>query len=132
MVRRAWTLAFVLMVLAGLSGRAHHSFGAVYLESDSIEVEGAIVEFQFKNPHAWVHVRGVERGTGAEKVFAAEWVSTSQLERAGIDKTTLRPGDVVRMWGAPSRNPSEARLHLKRIQRSDGWAWQGRRQQPDR
>lgn len=132
MVRNACALAVALTMLAGGSGRAHHSFGAVYLETDSIEVEGTIVEFQYKNPHSWIHVRGVERGTGTEKVYAAEWVSTSQLERDGIDKTTLRPGDVVRMWGSPAKNPSEPRLHLKRIERSDGWAWRGRRQQPDR
>lgn len=119
-----------VMLWVVLTGHAHHSFGAVYLETDSIEVEGTIVEFQFKNPHAWLHVRGGEAGAAAaEKVYAAEWVSTSQLERDGIDKTTLRPGDRVRIWGSPSRNPTETRMHLKRIERSDGWAWRGRRQQ---
>lgn len=109
---------------------AHHSFGAVYLESDSIEVDGTIVEFQYKNPHSWVHVRGSERGgLGDEHTYSAEWVSTSQLENEGITKTTLRPGDRVRIWGAPSKNPSEYRMHLKRMERSDGWQWRGRQGQ---
>jgi hypothetical protein len=120
----------VIAMLLGGAGQAHHSFGAVYLESDSVEIEGTIVEFQYKNPHAWIHVRGSERsGLGQEQVYSAEWVSTSQLERDGIDKTTLKPGDAVRIWGSPSKNPSDNRLHLKRIERSDGWAWRGRQQQ---
>ena len=94
-----------------------------------IEVDGTIVEFQYKNPHSWVHVRGSERsGLGSEHIYSGEWVSTSQLENEGITKTTLKPGDKVRIWGAPSKNPSDYRMHLKRMERSDGWQWRGRQQ----
>ena len=121
--------AVVATVLGGASVAAHHSFGAVYLESDSIEVEGVIVEFQYKNPHSWVHVRGAERkGLGEERIYSGEWVSTSQLESQGITKTTLKPGDKVTIWGSPSKNPADYRMHLKRIERSDGWEWRGRQQ----
>jgi len=119
--------ALVLVLWAAAA--AHHSFGAVYLESDMIEVDGTIVEFQYKNPHSWVHVRGSERsGLGEERLYSAEWVSTSQLENEGITKTTLKPGDKVRIWGSPSKNPSDYRMHLKRMERSDGWQWRGRQQ----
>jgi hypothetical protein len=106
---------------------AHHSFGDVYLESDSIEVEGVIVEFQYKNPHSWIYVSGQEGAFATEKVYSAEWVSTSQLEREGITRTTLRPGDHVRLWGSPGKALNNTRIHLKRIQRSDGWQWRGGR-----
>ena|SRR5687768_6401769 len=122
-------VAGVMAMLLAVAGYAHHSFGDIYLESDSVEIEGTIVEFQYRNPHAWVHVRGSERGLGEERVYAAEWVSTSQLEREGITRTTLRPGDAVRIWGSPAKNPRENRLHLKRMARSDGWEWRGRQQQ---
>ena len=112
-MRKLLGVAGALAILLGGAGQAHHSFGAVYLESDSVEIDGTIVEFQYKNPHTWIHVRG------------SEWVSTSQLERQGIDKTTLKPGDQVRIWGSPSKNPSDNRMHLKRIARSDGWEWKG-------
>ena len=129
-MRRAFAVTALLVACAGGAATAHHSFGAVYLENDSIEIDGTIVEFQYKNPHAWVHVRGAERaGLGDEKVYAAEWVSTSQLEREGIDKTTLKPGDRVRIWGSPSKNPADNRIHLKRMERSDGWQWRGRQNQ---
>ena len=125
-MRKSFGAVGALAILLSGAGQAHHSFGAIYLETDSVEIDGTIVEFQYKNPHSWVHVRGAERGgLGQEKVYAAEWVSTSQLERQGIDKTTLKPGDNVRIWGSPSKNPSDNRMHLKRIERSDGWEWRG-------
>ena len=108
---------------------AHHSFGDMYLESDSVEIEGTIVEFQYKNPHAWVFVEAPDP-FGQEKIYGAEWVSTSQLERSGITKNTLKAGDSVRIWGSPSKRPTETKIHLKRMQRSDGWEWRGRANAP--
>jgi hypothetical protein len=129
MMRAALTCVAVAVATLGVTLSAHHSFGAVYLEADSIEVSGVVVEFQYKNPHSWVHVRGSERNAlGDERVYSAEWVSTSQLEGQGIDKTTLKVGDKVTIWGSPSKNPSDYRMHLKRIERTDGWQWRGRQQ----
>jgi hypothetical protein len=125
-MRTLLALVVVLVFASTVPPRAHHSFGAMYLESDMIEVDGTIVEFQYKNPHAWVHVNGAEKGgLGADKIYSAEWVSTSQLERLGIDKTTLKPGDRVRIWGSPSKNPSETKMHLKRLEGPDGFTWRG-------
>jgi hypothetical protein len=117
------------LVVLGLSVPAsgHHSFAAYYFEDQSIQIEGEIVEVQFKAPHTWVHVRGQE--AGKERVYAAEWANPSRLERDGMTKDTLRVADVVRIWGSPSRDPNDGRIHLKRILRpSDGWEWKaGRR-----
>lgn len=117
------------LVIAVALALGHHSFAVTYLEHDTIEIEGQVVEFQFKNPHAWVFVQGTEQPFGRdEKVYAAEWVSTSQLDRNGIDKKWFRPGDEVRLWASPNKNPSDNRVRLKRIERkSDGWKWQGNR-----
>jgi hypothetical protein len=129
-MRRTLAIAGTVVMLLGSAGSAHHSFGAIYLETDMIEVDGNIVEFQYKNPHSWVHVKGTERnGLGEEHVYSGEWVSTSQLERQEITKDTLKPGDKVRMWGSPSKNPTDYRMHLKRLERADGWQWRGQGQQ---
>ena len=117
-----------LMVMLALA-IGHHSFAVLYLEQDSIEIEGDVVEFQWKNPHSWVMVQGSEKGGfGDTKIYAAEWVSTSSLDRQNIDKKWFKPGDRVRVWAAPNKNPNDNRVHLKRIERkSDGWKWQGNR-----
>ncbi len=121
---RSWA-ALVLGAVAALGTPllGHHSFGAYYIEADTIEIEGDVVEFQYKNPHAWVHVVAQDP-FGRPKTYAAEWAGTSRLERDGITKTTLRAGDTVHIWASPSRDPNDNRVRLKRIERqADGWKW---------
>lgn len=123
------TLTIGVAVILGLSAvaGAHHSFAAYYFEDQSIEVEGAIVQVEFKAPHAWVHVDSRD-ASGREKRYAAEWANSRRLERDGMTKDTLKVSDVVRIWGSPSRDPNDGRIHLKRIVRqSDGWEWRPRR-----
>lgn len=121
-------LAAGIAVWSGPRALAHHSFAVVYLEQDTIEIEGDVIEFQYKNPHAWVFVQGREKGGIEDKIYAAEWVSTSQLDRNNIDKKWFKAGDSVRIWASPNKNPSDNRVRLKRIERkSDGWKWQGNR-----
>ena len=129
-VTRSWwalVLSGVVILCAPLPG--HHSFAVYYIEEDTFEVEGDIIEFQYKNPHAWIHVLGQD-AFRRPQVYAAEWVSTSQLDRNGITKNTLRTGDNVHIWASPNRNPSDNRIRLRRIERpSDGWRWgQNRRE----
>jgi hypothetical protein len=123
------TLAIAVLVTLGLSVSAngHHSFAAYYFEDQSIEITGDIVEVQFKAPHAWVHVN-TRDASGKEKRYAAEWANPSRLERDGMTRDTLKVADVVQIWGSPSRDPNNGRIHLKRILRpSDGWEWRPRR-----
>ena len=35
---------------------AHHSFTATYDENKTVKIEGELVQFMFRNPHAFVHV----------------------------------------------------------------------------
>jgi hypothetical protein len=126
--RSWWTLVLCGVAILCAPLLAHHSFAVYYIEADTIEVEGEIIEFQYKNPHAWIHVVGQD-AFGKPKTYSAEWTSTSQLERAGITKETLRAGDSVRIWASPNKNPTDNRVRLKRIERpADGWKWgqQGR------
>ena len=116
-------LVFVLGGVAMTPLSAHHSFASYYLEEDTIEIDGEVVEFQYRNPHSWIHINGQE-AFGRAKTYAAEWAAISRLERDGITKDTLHVGDNVRVWASPPRDPNETRIRLKRIERrSDGWKW---------
>jgi hypothetical protein len=121
---RSWlTLAVALVTAASTSIFGHHSFGEYYIEEDTVEIEGQIVQVDYKNPHSWIHVQGQD-GFRTNKLYAAEWASVSRLERDGITKKTLREGDWVRIWASPNRNPNDNRVRLKRIERrSDHWSW---------
>jgi len=109
---------------------AHHSYAALYFEDETIEVEGDVVEFQYQNPHSWVHVMAADP-FGQRRHYAAEWGGRSSLQDQGIDKNTLRAGDQVRIWASPNRDAKDDRIHLKRIERRrDHWEWrQGSRRE---
>ena len=122
---RMWLLVAIGVAALCAPAQGHHSFAEYYLESDTIEVEGEVIEFQYKNPHSWIQIMGQET-FGGRKPYAAEWASVSRLERDGINGKTLRPGDVVRIWASPNRNPNDNRIRLKRIERrADRWTWGG-------
>lgn len=124
--------AVVVIVVAAAAfaaapARAHHSFAGMYLEKDTVEIEGDVVQFQYKNPHTYLFVEARDP-FGARQVYTAEWQSVSRLETDGITAKTIQPGDRVRVWGSPGRNADEHRIRLKRIQLPDGRVWGGNRQ----
>jgi uncharacterized protein DUF6152 len=104
---------------------AHHSFAATYFEDKTESVEGDLVQFLFRNPHSFVHVEGKD-AQGQTVRYAVEWGAGLQLNRQGVTRETLKPGDHVIITGNPGRNPEDHRLRMRTITRpSDGWKWGG-------
>jgi hypothetical protein len=119
-------LLVTLGVLAGgVSAGSHHSFAAQYFEDRTISIEGDLVRFEFRNPHAWVYVL-VPGERGETREYGGEWSNVKRLVQQGVTKNTLKPGDRLVLTGSPARNLSEHALHVKRIERrGDGWVWGG-------
>ena len=114
-------------VVAGIPAYAHHSFSVYYLEDQSITLEGAVQEFQYRSPHAILRF-DVRDPEGRPRTYAAEWGNPRRLGTSGVTKETLKPGDVVIVTGSPGRVASEYKVHLKGIRRpSDGWVWRNDR-----
>jgi len=104
---------------------AHHSFAATYFEDKTESVEGDLVQFLFRNPHSFVHVEGKDKDGNTVR-YAVEWGAGLQLNRQGVTRETLKPGDHVIITGNPGRNPEDHRLRMRTITRpSDGWQWGG-------
>ena len=57
---------------------AHHSFTATYDESKTVEIEGTLVQFMFRNPHAWVHVMAPDED-GEMQRWGIEWGGAGAL-----------------------------------------------------
>jgi len=124
---KAFPLILVLVLASGQAATGHHSFAAYYFEEESVTVRGTLVEFEYRSPHAWVHM-SVTDEAGVVKQYSAEWANPNRLSRDGITKDTLKAGDEVIVTGSPGRNAGENRIHLKRIERpADGWKWGARR-----
>ena len=105
---------------------AHHSFAATYLETESVTIEGELVQFVFRNPHSFVHVT-VKDKDGTTVTYNVEWGGTGQLGGTGVTRDTLKAGDSVIITGSPGRNAADHRLRMVSLKRPrDGFAWGGK------
>src|SRR5436190_24229343 len=89
-------------LLVGSVGFAHHSYAATYDTSKDVKLEGKLVQFVYRNPHTFVHVQTTDEA-GKVLRWAVEWSGTSQLDRAGVTRETLKIGDSVVVTIHPSR-----------------------------
>ncbi len=110
-------LALVAPALATIT------FAAAYFEDQRVSVEGEVVQFDYVNPHAWVHVIVPDQNGEVDK-YSAEWSNPRRLKQQGLSADAIKPGDRVIITGSPGRVPEERRLHLRTIvRRADGWRW---------
>jgi Family of unknown function (DUF6152) len=115
-----------LATLAASAGYAHHSFTATYFEDQTVQIEGKLLQFMFRNPHSFVHVEAPD-DQGQLQRWAVEWGGAGQLSSQGVTNQTLRVGDIVTIEGNPGRDPKDHRIRMQYLRRnSDGFDW-GRR-----
>ena len=122
-MRRTLLLVLAGVAMAGITAGAHHSFNAVYDVSREVTIEGKLVQFQFRNPHSWVHVE-VTKENGEVERWAIEWGGSGQLRGQGVTRTTLKVGDNVIISGDPSRRQGDPKMKMNALRRtSDGFGW---------
>ena len=119
-------LAVAAALAVAVQASAHHSFAATYLEDQRVQIEGELVQFQFRNPHSFVHVM-VKEKDGSTVRYTVEWGGAGALGGQGVTRETLKVGDHVIITGSPGRNPTDHRVRMVTLHRpKDGFGW-GRR-----
>src|SRR5688572_23250446 len=109
--------------MSGLSAYGHHSFTATYDESKTIQIEGELVQFMFRNPHAWVHVMAPDEN-GQMQRWGVEWGGAGALTGQGVTRESLKPGAEVVITCNPGRSAAELRIAMRTLLRpSDGFGW---------
>jgi len=89
--------------LVGSGGAlAHHSF-AMFDQEHPVELEGTVQEFKFTAPHAFI-ILVVKQEDGRLETWSLEGVSPSALVREGWSRTTLKPGDELKLRVTPLRS----------------------------
>jgi hypothetical protein len=117
----AATAAFCTLYAA--AAFAHHSFSATYDETKTIQIEGTLVQFLFRNPHSFVHVMA-EDESGEMQRWGVEWGGLGVLAGQGVTRDSLQPGDHVIITGNPGRNADEHRIRMRSLLRpADGFGW---------
>lgn len=122
-MRVALLVPVLAALAAGSAAPAHHSFAATYDQRETVRIEGRIVQFQFRNPHSYIHVEAPDEA-GETQRWAVEWGGAGQLGNQGVTSQTLQPGDEVIVVGNPGHNPEDHRMLMRTLRRlSDGFGW---------
>lgn len=94
---------------AAIPASAHHSF-AMFDQKEMMTLDGAVVEFQWTNPHAFIEL-GVPVD-GKVQRWAIELNSPNNLKRQGWKRNSLKRGDRVLVRVAPLRDGKQGGLFL--------------------
>jgi hypothetical protein len=112
----------VTLLSVGIA-EAHHSYAATFDVDHRITLEGKVTQFGFRNPHSYIQLE-VPDGKGGTVRWSIEWSGTASLKSQGIDRGTLRVGDVVKVVASPSRVKGELRAQIVTlIREKDGLTW---------
>jgi DNA/RNA endonuclease YhcR with UshA esterase domain len=84
---------------------AHHSFAAEYDKDRPVKITGVVIKIEWTNPHIWFFV-DVKDEAGTVTNWAFSGGPPGVLDRRGISKHVLKPGDVVVVEGFRARDGS--------------------------
>ena len=125
-MKRHLLLFTIAAVLAcGITAYAHHSIAATYDGTKEIKLTGKIVEFDFRNPHAFVHIEAAD-AKGVVQRWAVEWGGAASLGGQGVTRNTLKAGDEVVITGNPARGVDNGVHRVKMntlFRQKDGFGW---------
>ena len=73
------------------------------------EIEGKVSKFEWSNPHCWLFV-DVASSNGAPVTYGFELQSVGEMLRRNWKKTTVKPGDQLKVKFRPMRDGTPAGL----------------------
>ena len=130
MKSRLLVLMFVVVCMSGVAAYGHHSFAGTYVEDKTVTLEGAVSEFNIRNPHSYINIE-VKDKDGNVIRWGGEWGGVTQLSQGGINRFTLKIGDHIIVEGAPARDSSDHKILVRNVTRpatatTPEFKWQGR------
>jgi hypothetical protein len=107
---KRWVMGLValvgfLMVGAGL--QAHHAVAGVYDLNKEMILEGRLKKLNFTNPHASIELT-VPNKDGTFTDWKLTTASVQILTRQGVNKTSIKPGELLKIAILPARNGNPA------------------------
>ena len=105
-------LAAVVAIISTLAttAQAHHSF-AMFDQTQQVTLKGTVHEFQWTNPHAWIHL-DVPGANGINDSWQVELNSPNNLKRQGWKSTSVKAGDQVTLVLNPLKDGSKGGLFV--------------------
>lgn len=117
----------VAALFSSVCALGHHAFSAEFDISRPVKLTGTVVEIEWTNPHAWMHIEAEDEQGNAQR-WAIELVGINGLVRFGFTRKTVRIGDELTVAGFGARNGSNT-ANASSITRTETnevlWASQG-------
>ena len=91
----------------GTGLEAHHAVAGVYDLNKEVVLQGRLKKLNFTNPHASIELTVPNKdGTFTDWVLTTASVQT--LLREGVNKTSMKPGEILKVTILPARNGNPA------------------------
>ena len=115
-------LAIRLVALGGFLAigahvQAHHAVAGVYDLNKEIVLEGQLTKLNFVNPHASLHL-AVPNADGSVTEWILTTASINTLTAQGINKTSIKKGESLKITALPARNGNPAGF-IRRLELGD-------------
>ena len=102
-MRRLIAAALVALMVAPVL--AHHSAVAEYDLAKPVKVAGTVTRVEWSNPHIWFYV-DVKGSDGTVTNWGFSGGAPGVLQRRGISRTSVKPGDEVVVEGFRAKDGS--------------------------
>jgi len=112
---RSVALGGFLMVGAEL--KAHHAVASVYDLNQEVVLQGELTKLNFRNPHSNL-LLAVPNPDGTTTEWVLTTASVQTLIREGINKTSMKPGEILKVTVLPARNGNPAGF-IRRLELAD-------------
>ena len=122
--RRSVLLTIAAAFPSGTAVLAHHGSNVSYQLDKTITVTGTVTEWEFVNPHPQIYF-DLKNEQGAVEHWAVELLPTPSMMKnmkVGWTRTTMKPGDKIKLVCNPSR-VAGAKACLAKELEINGTAW---------
>ena len=95
------------LVVPSTTLQAHHAVAGVYDLNKEVVLQGRLKKLNFTNPHASIELTVTDKD-GKETDWILTTASVTTLTREGVNKTSMKPGEMLKVTILPARNGSPA------------------------
>ena len=106
------------VLFTGIGLQAHHAVAGVYDLNKEIVMEGKLKKLNFVNPHASIVLTVEDKKTRKLVDWTLTTASVTSLTLQGFGKSTIKPGDPLKVTILPAVNGNPAG-YIRRISLGD-------------
>lgn len=105
------------LVITGIALQAHHAVAGIYDLNKEVVLEGRLKKLNFTSPHASIEL-SVPDKDGKVTDWILTTASVQTLTREGVNKTSMKPGEILQVTILPALNGSRTGF-IRRLQLGD-------------